>query len=391
MISDWYFPKIGGIEYCMHSLAKTLIQEGHEVHIITRGYPGIPQYSMRDRIKIIRVGSDPFPGQKRFMMPGAYKELYNLLRSENYDMIHSHGLDSPLSMAALLMSRKIGLPTEVTNHSLVGHTALSPALYLAGKLLVRNADAVIAVSSAVEKDSKLMTKKPVYRIFNGIECEENSCKAALPINREEKIVIASVARMTRKKGVHHLVKLAPALLKKHENLMFVMIGDGPLTKKLEKRVKKCGLSDNFYFTGEITRNKVLDYLEQADIFAHPSGDEGFGISILEAILKKVPVVAMNHSGVSDIIEHGVDGFLAEDLTEFSSCLETLIENPELRTEFARKAAEGLPKYDWDRIYEQTCRVYTGIIIGKHHNRSLEQESLSESDYKKLLKKTDQRE
>ena len=158
MISDWYFPKIGGIEYCMHSLAKTLIQEGHEVHIITRSYPGIPQYSMRDRIKIIRVGSDPFPGQKHFMMPGAYKELYNLLRSENYDMIHSHGLDSPLSMAALLMSRKIGLPSVVTNHSLVGHTALSPALYLAGKLLVRNADAVIAVSSAVEKDSKLMTK-----------------------------------------------------------------------------------------------------------------------------------------------------------------------------------------------------------------------------------------
>ena len=82
------------------------------------------------------------------MMPDAYKELYCLLRSENYDIINSHGLDSPLSMAALLMSRKLEIPSVVTNHSLVGHTLISPFLYLAGKLLVKNADAVIAVSSA---------------------------------------------------------------------------------------------------------------------------------------------------------------------------------------------------------------------------------------------------
>lgn len=375
----------------MHSLAKTLIQEGHEVHIITRGYPGIPQYSTRERIAIIRVGSSPLPGQQRFMMPGAFKELYDLLRSENYDIINSHGLDSPLSMAALLMSRKLGIPSVVTNHSLVGHTPISPFLYLAGKSLVKNADAVIAVSSAVEKDSRLMTKKPIYRIFNGIECEKRSSKAVLPIDREGKLVIASVARMTRKKGVQHLVRLAPSLIEKHENLMFVMIGNGPLTKKLEKKVKEYGLSENFCFTGEIPRSTVLDYLEQADIFAHPSSDEGFGISILEAILKKVPVVAMNHSGVSDIIEDGVNGFLADNLTDFSSRLETLIENPELRAEFSRKAAEGLSKYDWTRIYEQTCRVYTCVINGNYKKDSLGQESSTESDYKKLLKMREQRE
>jgi glycosyltransferase involved in cell wall biosynthesis len=348
----------------MHSLAKTLIQEGHEVHIITRSYPGIPQYSIRDRIKIIRVKKSPLPGQQRFLMPGAYKELYDLLKSGNYDIVNSHGLDSPLSMAALITSRKLGLSSVVTNHSLVGHTPLSPFLYLAGKLLVRNADAVIAVSSAVENDSRLMTEKPVYRICNGIEREENNFKTLLPIDKDGKLVIASVARMTKKKGVQHLVRLAPSLLEKNENLMFVMIGNGPLTKKLENKVKKSGLSGNFYFTGEIPRRAVLDYLEQTDIFAHPSSDEGFGISILEAISKRVPVIAMNHSGVSDIIEHGVNGYLADNLTEFSSYLQALIENPALRAEFSQKAAERLPDYDWNRIYEQTYRVYTGVIHGK---------------------------
>ena len=115
--------------------------------------------------------------------------------------------------------------------------------------------------------------------------------------------------------------LAPSLLEKHENLIFVMIGDGPLRKNLEKKVEETGLSRNFYFTGEVPREKVLGYLEQADIFALPSSDEAFGISILEAISKNVPVVAMNHSGVSDIIKNGVNGYLADNLEEFSSYLQ----------------------------------------------------------------------
>lgn len=369
LISDWYFPKVGGIEYSVHVLAKTLNLQGHEAHVITRSYPDIPEYSIRDGVPVIRIKSRPFPGQQRFLMPGAYKELYQLLKAGNYDIINSHGLDSPLGMAALIASRKLGIPSVVTNHSLVGDTPLRLYLYLAGKLLVGNADAVIAVSSAVEKDTKLMTKKPVYRIFNGMEYEKSNPKVPLPFDKKGKLVIVTIARMTKKKGVQNLVELAPSLLKKHKNLIFLIIGNGPLKKNLEKRVEKFGLPENFCFTGEMPRKIVLEYLEQADIFALPSNNEAFGISILEAISKNVPVVAMNHSGVSDIIMHGINGYLANNLSEFASCLQDLIEKPDLRTEFARKASEGLSNYDWNKIYEQTYRVYRGVIYEKHHNNS----------------------
>jgi glycosyltransferase involved in cell wall biosynthesis len=148
-----------------------------------------------------------------------------------------------------------------------------------------------------------------------------------------------------------------------------MIGDGPLRKKLEKKVEETGLSRNFYFTGEISRKEVLGYLDKADIFALPSIDEAFGVSILEAMSKRVPVVAMNHSGVSDIITNGVNGYLADNLTEFSSHLQTLIENQVLRNAFAQKAVQELSNYDWNRIYEQTYRVYQKVIYEKYHNNS----------------------
>ena len=82
-------------------------------------------------------------------------------------------------MSALVASRKLGIPVVVTNHSLVGHTLYSPLFYLAGKLLLKNADAVIAVSSAVEKDSRIMTAKPIYRIFNGVDSEDSVVKVSI--------------------------------------------------------------------------------------------------------------------------------------------------------------------------------------------------------------------
>jgi len=369
LISDWYFPKVGGIEYSMHALAKTMSMHGHEVSIITRSYPDIPEYSTRDGVSVIRIKGRPLPGQHRLLMPNAYKRLYRLLKKGDYTLVNCHGLDSPLGISALVAARKLGIPVVVTNHSLVGNTLYSPALYLAGKLLLRNADAIIAVSSAVEKDSRIMTSKPIYRIFNGVDSEDSVVKVSIPYDTEGKLVIATVARMTRKKGVQKIVALAPALLEKHKNLLFVMIGDGPLRKSLEKKVEETGLSRNFYFTGEIPREKVLGYLDQADIFALPSSDEAFGISILEAILKKVPVVAMNHSGVSDIINNGVNGYLADNLSEFSSHLQNLIEKPALRTSFAQEATREISNYDWNRIYEQTNRVYTKVIHEKYHNNN----------------------
>lgn len=369
LISDWYFPKVGGIEYSMHSLAKTLSTHGHEVSVITRSYPGVPKYSIRDGVSVIRIKGKPLPGQNRFLTPSAYKELFSLLKNGNYEIVNSHGLDSPIGMGALVASRKLGIPVVVTNHSLVGDTPYSPLLYLAGKLLLKNTGAVIAVSSAVEKDSKLMTEKPIYRIFNGVSSEDSIVKVPFPVDTKGKIVIVTVARMTKKKGVQNIVNLAPSLLEKHENLLFVMIGDGPLRKKLERKVEESGLSGNFYFTGEVSRAKVLGYLEQADIFALPSSNEAFGISILEAMSKNVPVVAMNNSGVSDIIRSGVNGYLADSLAEFSSFLEKLIETPALRTSFAQEAIRGLSNYDWNRICEQTNKVYTSVIYEKYHNNS----------------------
>ncbi len=355
MVSDWYYPKVGGIEYSIDALARALSRRGHEVHIITRRYPGDTQAGKG--VRVLRVGR---PSEGRFLRPRAYLELYRILRRGSYDVVHAHGLDSPLSVLSLFMCRRLGIPTVVTNHSLIGHNLARPLLLLAGRLFLKNADAVIAVSSAVAEECRAMHGRRVHVIPNGIELDP-PCTIEPPFSRNGKIVICTVSRMTRKKRVEDMVDIASSLLRRHPNAVFLMIGDGPLRKKIERRVRRLNLSQNFYFTGKVPRRVVLALLEQSDIFVLPSEDEAFGVAVLEALSKSLPVVARNHSGVSDIITHNKTGLLAEDTQEIAMWVERLISHPSLRRRLASAGVRELHRYDWNEIARRVEEVYSGVI------------------------------
>lgn len=359
LVSDWYYPKVGGIEYSMHSLAMKLRDIGNEVHIITRQYQSTSYSSSRDGIPIIRVGGS-VGGSKYLLEPKAFGNLYHQLKNGGYDIVHTHGLDSPLSIALLLISPILGLPVVVTNHSLIGKSFKKRPLFPLSGVLLRKASAIIAVSSAVEREMKLVTEKPVYLIPNGMDRGSTGKSHDNPF-KEDGIVVTTVARMTEKKGVEDVVEIAPSLAKSYRNLTFLMIGEGPVREELQEKVEKSGISRSFYFTGEIPRSKVKSFLECSDIFLLPSKCEAFGISILEAYSKKVPVVARNHSGVSDIVTHRRTGFLAENRYEMAEQVKRLIEKPKVRESMSRAAAEEVSKYRWEEIAKRVEGVYQSVV------------------------------
>lgn len=307
---------------------------------------------------------------KRFLSPGAYKELYDILKYGEYDMIHAHGLDSPFAISSLMISRMINVPAVITNHSLAGKGLIRVPLHLAGKIFLRYPDAIIAVSSAVVKDTRIMSNRPVYLIPNGIDILFSDGND-MPIELEKKgrIVVTNVSRMTKKKGVESIVEIAPSLIEEHQNILFLMVGDGPLKEKLEKQVKKQNMGQNFIFTGEVSRKIVFYLLGNSDIFLMPSKDEAFGIAILEAFAKTVPVIARNNSGVSDIITHEKTGFLAENNEELIKYTLKLIDEPELRNKLSDNAHEELKRYEWPDIARKVIDVYTQVIHEKnrYHN------------------------
>jgi glycosyltransferase involved in cell wall biosynthesis len=355
LVSDWYYPKAGGVEYSVDSLARNLQAFGHEVHIITKNNGGVP---WKDSLPVIRLKGKVIA--ERLILPAAYKDLYRILKAGSYDIIHAHGLDSPLAMVSLLLARIAGIRCLMTSHSLVG--PLRYPILMGARLFLRFADALIAVSSAVEQESKAVFKGRLYRIPNGLDLQSpNGAVQSIPIDTENRIVITTVSRMTRKKGVHDLITIALRLLKRYDNLLFLMIGEGPLRKKLESKVNELNLAQYFLFTGEVSRSTALDLLDKSDIFVLPSPREAFGIVILEAFLKKVPVVARNHSGVSDLITHGETGLLADDDEQMARYIEELIGRPELAASLSAAACQELHRYRWQDIAKRVEEVYKAIL------------------------------
>ncbi len=357
MVSDWYYPKVGGIEYAIYSLARGLSRRGHSVEIITRRYPagfGVKPPEI-DGVEVIRVGR---PSLNRILSPKAYVELYGVLRRGNYDIIHAHALDSPMSLFSIIAGKLLDIPVVVTNHSLVGSSKLRPFLLAGGKVFLSFTKAVIAVSSAVARETEQMTDAPLYVIPNGIDFKPEPRGS----NAGE-LVIGTVSRITKKKGVDEFVEIACELVKERKNLKFVVVGDGPLREKLERRIREKGLSDRFKFTGLVPREKVLEVLEGFDIFVMPSRDEAFGVAVLEAMGKGIPVVARNHSGVSDIVSHGVTGFLADTRDEMRKYVERLIENQKLRESLSARAVETCRRYSWEEICRRVERVYGDVLNG----------------------------
>lgn len=360
LVSDWYYPRVGGIEYAIDALARRLAARGHAVHILTRRYDGTSGYELNDGIPTIRLAGNRL--SEHLPSRSGYRGLTTALHQGGYDCIHAHGLDSPLAMASLAIARRLDLPSVMTCHSLIGHGALRAPLKAAAARVLSKALAIIAVSRAVAEEARRMYSGLVVRIPNGIDTvSPNGPLDSIAIPEGAGTVIAAVARMTKRKGVADLIAVACQLLKRHRDLLFLMVGEGPLKAALQGRVHSLGIARHFLFTGGVSRATVLQLLEHADIFVSPSPREAFGISVLEAFLKGVPVVARSGTGSDDLIHHEYTGLLACDLDGMVHCIERLIGAPGLRAALAASAYDELAHYRWDVIAERVEAVYTQVI------------------------------
>lgn len=355
LVSDWYYPRIGGVEYAINALARYLVERGHHVHIITKKITGTCASEQDGKIDIIRIENKSF--SEHLLTPKAFQTLKKQITQGGYDVVHAHGIDSPLALASLIISRRNNISSIITNHSQIGSDFLGLPKRLLLKYFLRYANATIAVSHAVLKETACLFSGPLYIVPNGVD---NTSPNGTLVPHEvtgEKIVITTVARMVKRKGVSDFVQMAIHLLKTHKNLLFILVGDGPLKKKLEQVVSRQGGAQNFLFIGHASRATVLNILGQTSIFVSTSRQEAFGIAILEAFYKKVPVIARIGTGAAALIRHNETGFLANNIHELSKTVEQLIENDSLCKSVALSAYNELPRYRWEHITKTMESIY----------------------------------
>jgi phosphatidylinositol alpha-1,6-mannosyltransferase len=145
----------------------------------------------------------------------------------------------------------------------------------------------------------------------------------------------------RYKGFDTLIQALPQLQCVAPDLQLVFAGDGDDRPALEKLAESTGARERLHFISGLTRAQLVATYRHAQVFALPSGGEGFGMVFLEALAMGIPVVGGNHGGILDIIDDGVTGFLVPhaDITQLAERIALLLTNRSLAGDMARRGRE----------------------------------------------------
>ena len=171
---------------------------------------------------------------------------------------------------------------------------------------------------------------------------------ALPANFPDGRVILSVGRWSsteRYKGMDTLIAALPRLLLERPDLHLVFVGEGDDQAWLEAFVAERGLQRHVHFFSNLTYPQIAACYSKCEIFALPSGGEGFGLVYLEAMAYGKPVIAGAHGGAPEVVEDGKTGYLVQhgDVTQLATSIETLLTDSALAREMGARGRERVAR------------------------------------------------
>jgi glycogen(starch) synthase len=176
-------------------------------------------------------------------------------------------------------------------------------------------------------------------------------------------ILLFVGRMVHEKGIDLIVKAMPNLLKKGLNVKAVLVGEGPRRKDYQRLSWDIGVGERVYFTGHIPDQTLISLYNVADAAIFPSRFEPFGIVALEAMAARCPVIVSDVGGLSEIVDHEMNGLKVppDDPTALSLAIERIMTDNSFRNSIIQKAYEKcLEEYNWNIIAETTIDLYHRI-------------------------------
>lgn len=176
--------------------------------------------------------------------------------------------------------------------------------------------------------------------------------------------ILTVGRFTFQKGYLLLLMVAKKLATKNINFVWNIIGEGPQHEELVFHIHTLGLEKCVKLVGKKNKNEVNQYLASANMFVLTSVYEGIPNVVLEAMAMELPVISTNCGGVEEVIETGIDGFIAPlyDVETIANQIEYLIAKPDKANEMGRLARKKiLESFTLERQVNIFVEAYNKII------------------------------
>ena len=375
LVSPYDFAYPGCVATHIFALERCFTRMGHMVKVIAPASKAVSVFGDR----FIPIGRPrPIPTNGSIVritislrLGAAIKTVVN---EENFDIIHLHEPFMPMLCSAVLrFSNTANIGTfHAFQHSLgyltrlwSGYNFGRPISTIMLKKRAHKLDGKIAVSQpAMEFASKYVPG--YYNIIpNGVDLE-HFFPSISSIDRfcDGKLNILFVGRLESRKGLNYLLKAYQQVKREIPNSRLIIVGPGTrLRKKYEKQVARSGLKD-VVFVGYVTYDELPRYYKTADIFCSPAtGQESFGIVLLEAMAVGKPIVATNIEGYASVMTHGVEGLLVSPKNDkaLAQSLISLMTDESLRQQMGARGRLKAMEYGWENIAQRVLNYYIGIL------------------------------
>ena len=370
---------VGGAQYNTLISTRDISEKGYPSDILT-GQERPPEGDLFDLADEWNLNVKIAPHLKRSISPVndllALFEIRRTIKEGDYDIVHTHGSKARFlgRLAAAPLKNVITVQTAHGWPFWDTQKWYRRWLYTAlEKFGFYSADATIVVS---KKDIPKAVKYGIgretdYRLIrSGVELapfvkERNTrqhSREYLGLDPDKKVV-GSVMRFCREKAPDVMVRVAERVLRERQDVLFVLVGDGPLFHETRKAVSRLGLSESVVFLEN--RSDVEKILPAFDVFLITSRTEGLPRTLLESLACRVPVVSTDAGGISELISEDRNGILCPvgDIEALASGVLRLLENEELGWNLLKSVDRDLQPFTASRMVEQLYDLYGRLAGG----------------------------
>jgi len=362
IVSQSYYPRFGGVTEHVHAMAVELSRRGHDVRVITSRFSTEHDGGLR----VERIGRNLLIPYNRAYVDftigwNLKSQLKALFRRYDFDVIHTH---CPAAPSLPLLAVAAAECPQVGTFHMTGRNAIQEVFRGPLTRRMRQLDARIAVSETARECAEHYFGGDYRVVPNGIDVERFH-----PDNEpfeqwqsRDHVNIVFVGRLDPRKGVDHLIAAMPGVIERTRGrARFLIVGDSYLRGKLENAVRS-DMRRHVTFIGAVAANDLPRWYATADIFVSPAtGNESFGIVLLEAMATGRPVVCSDIPGYRTVAS--ADNAVLHppgDVEAMTDALCRLVEDEDRRTTLSINGRKRALEYAWPRVTEQIEAVYLSL-------------------------------
>ncbi|MFB6356886.1 MAG: glycosyltransferase [bacterium] len=376
MMTNTYYPFVGGVSRSVDQFTKRMRSRGHDVKILAPEFEG----DYEDPSHVIRVPALKDLNGSGYSIPLTVpRDLKNRLGSFTPELIHSHH-PFGLGMQALRLGNRTKTPVVFTHHTRYEEYTHNLQIDTRGiKQYARTlatgyanlADRVIAPSSGIQSlIEDRGVESPVNVVPTGVEVDRFQSGQGDRVRDEHGIpkdadLIGHVGRLSAEKNLPFLIDSLENVLSDRSDRHLLIVGDGEQRKRIQRQFRGTELEQRVHLPGVLEGKDLVDAYHSMDLFGFASTTETQGMVLTEAMATGCPVVALKATGVNDVVEAGKNGFsvAGQDCEKFARAVNRYLnlsgDEQESMSERARTTAK---QFSMDSTCDRLERTYEEMSV-----------------------------